>query len=329
MFITILCGIIALAGIAILVLGPKYSVRNPAWSSYGSGNEPKYLERSARWTGPVAIGVALVFFALFSWTQIGAKNVGVLTTFGKPSERTLSPGFHFTWPWQETTEIDGSVQSKEYEGDSCIYVKIGDGSRSCVTTTINWRITPENAYIVYSDYRDDDDYDNPVDAYWGKVLSKQFKAAIQSVFADYNPVAGLETIGGENKATDLSFAPDLPVYEERMREQMNERLGDDPLAEILSISMSYFSFSESTQATIDAFTKAVGETRVAAQREETAEAEARANEALSDSISNDPNVLVSKCLDILNDAMESGYALPAGFSCWGAGNSVVIPGAPK
>jgi regulator of protease activity HflC (stomatin/prohibitin superfamily) len=312
MFIAILCGIAALIAVGFLVFNPYYEDRG----------------EQLHWGRPVGVALLLVaalVFALFSWTSVGAKNVGVLTTFGKPSDRTLDPGFHWTWPWQETTEIDGSVQSREYEGDDCIYVKIGDGSRSCVTTTINWRIVPEKAHLIYSDYRDDDDYDDdPVDAYWGKVLSKQYKAAIQSAFADYNPVAQLETVsGGDQKATDLSFSPDLKFYEDRLRTEMEERLGDEPLAEIESITISYFSFSESTQETINDFIEAVGETRITAQGKETAREQAETNQILEESVNNDPLVLVARCFELI---AEGAFDPPAGFSCWnGAGNAVVVP----
>ena len=51
-------------------------------------------------------------------------------------------------------------------------------------------------------------------------------------------------------------------------------------------------------------------TRIAEQRAKTAAAEARANEILAASVSNDPNVLVSKCLDAAREARIS----PLG--CW-------------
>ena len=43
---------------------------------------------------------------------------------------------------------------------------------------------------------------------------------------------------------------------------------------------------------------------------------------LADSVTNDPNVLVSKCLDLVNE----GKSLPAGFQCWpNTDGSMVIP----
>ena len=67
----------------------------------------------------------------------------------------------------------------------------------------------------------------------------------------------------------------------------------------------------------------VAQTRIAEQGVKTAEQQEKANEALAKSVSKDPNVLVSKCLDMV----EGGkVTLPAGFSCWpSSGSAVVVP----
>lgn len=47
--------------------------------------------------------------------------------------------------------------------------------------------------------------------------------------------------------------------------------------------------------------------------------------SLSKSVSNDPNVLVSRCFDTVEEAVKADYR-PAGFSCWsGSGSAVVVP----
>ena len=108
---------------------------------------------------------------------------------------------------------------------------------------------------------------------------------------------------------------------------MKARLGDQAMAQVESITISYMQLSENTQKKLDDYVAAIGETRIAEQKQQTAAAQAEANGLLSSSVSNNPNVLVSKCLDTLAESMEKGYQLPAGFSCWpGGGTGVVIPG---
>jgi hypothetical protein len=97
---------------------------------------------------------------------------------------------------------------------------------------------------------------------------------------------------------------------------MDERLGEDPVAEIDTITISYFSFADSTQATIDNFIEAVGETRITAQGKETAREQKEINDLLAQSVSDDPNVLVAKCLNLIE---QNVFDPPAGFSCWPGG----------
>ena len=59
---------------------------------------------------------------------------------------------------------------------------------------------------------------------------------------------------------------------------------------------------------------------MAEQRAKRAEAEAKANEILAASVSNDPNVLVSKCLD----APREAHISPLGF--WP--NTTAVPTVP-
>ena len=55
---------------------------------------------------------------------------------------------------------------------------------------------------------------------------------------------------------------------------------------------------------------------------------AEANRKLSSSVSNDPNVLVSRCFDILSEMVASKEPVPAGFTCWpGGGSGIVLPSA--
>lgn len=271
---------------------------------------------------PAGLGILALVFA--STAVVEAKNVGVVTEFGRPVG-TASPGLNFKLPWQKVTEVDGTVQTDEYKGDDrCIYVRIGDGSRACVTLTNRWKIVDDQADQIYGDYRSDD----PTKSLRDAVVSTQLKAATQEVFAKYNPIAELEVVEGSNakSASELSFAPDYDAFSRAIQEAMEGRQGAE-LIEIKSITVSYVSLSESTQRTIDGFIKAVGETRIAAQDRSTALEQAKANEALSASVSNAPGVLQSRCLDAVLTAIEKGYQLPAGFNCLGSGSAVVVPSA--
>jgi regulator of protease activity HflC (stomatin/prohibitin superfamily) len=279
-----------------------------------------------RWMAAVPALLGLLLLAFSSTTIVEAKNVGVVTTFGKP-RAAFGPGLHLKAPWEKVTELDGTIQTQEYGGDGCIRVRIGDGTTACVTTTIRWRIVGEKADEIYSSYRSDD-----VNANVRKALvSTVFKAAVNQVLGGYDPTEEIRVIdpSAENAAAD--FAPDYDAMAEQVGTSMNERVSaGGALIRVETITISYLELSQTTQKKINDFQAEVANTQVALQRKATAEAQAAANKALSQSVSDDPNVLVSRCLDTLQLMVEEQQPVPAGFSCWpGGGSAVVVPQASR
>lgn len=261
---------------------------------------------------PFAIGASLVLVVIllitgfFSFTsRVEAKQVGVLTTFGKPSSETYDAGLAFHMPWQKMTQIDATTQTDEYHGDSAIQVILSDKNTAEVSAAIRWSVNRENANDVYADFRSDD----PTDSLRKAVVSTQFKSALNSVFNDYDAAA-------ENNisSSDLS---------KKVEEIMAERTNG--LVNVHSVTISYIKPDKAVQRKIDALQTQRGATKVAQEKKATAEAEAQANRILSNSVSKDPNVLVSKCLDLIADGT---LVPPAGFTCWpGGSGGVVIPSA--
>lgn len=315
MFLFILAIVALLIGLTAFAFNPRFE---------GYDGEPDKTFRI-----PIAVGTLFLVGALITLSClsfVGAKNIGIVTQFGKPVD-TGTAGVLWHAPWEGVTEIDGTVVTNEYYGDDCITGKIGDGSSACLYATIRWRINPDKADTIYGDYRDKDD--EPTEEFRKAVISTQFKAAVQNVLGAFNPVSALEVIGEDEAATaqkQLDFVPDVDQMGSDLERLMKDRLAKDNLAEIVSISVSGVQISKSTQKTIDEFIAEVGRTRIAAQNRKTSEQQALANKAISDSVNNNPAVLESRCIDALLTAIEKDYGLPAGFSCFG-GNSVVLPAA--
>lgn len=97
-----------------------------------------------------------------------------------------------------------------------------------------------------------------------------------------------------------------------------------PEIQVVSVTVSYLRLSDTTQARLNDYQAEVARTRIAQQAEQTAIAQAKANRKLANSVSNNPNVLVSRCLDIWQRIVDAGGAPPVGTSCWPGGNSGVI-----
>lgn len=282
-----------------------------------------FLQNIIRWSSLFATALAIFLVAVMCFTTVSAKNVGVAVNFGAVSEQTLSPGIQVKMPWTQVIEIDGTIQTDSYEGESCVTVTIGDGSQACATITNRWQINPKNAAGIYEQHRSDD----PTQSFKAAVVSTELKQSISEALKEYNPISQLKIVGEDADASDVSFVPDYGAFSKIIEDDMKERVARTGQAEIIGITFSHLKLSDNTQRKLDDYIAAVGETRIAMQQKETAKAQADANRELSSSVSNDPNVLVSRCFDLLKESSQAGYALPPGFSCWpGGGSGVVIPG---
>lgn len=268
--------------------------------------------------------VGLVLVALSCITTIGPKNTGVISTFGAVSSRTLDAGPALKWPWQRVTDIDGTIQTDEYVHKTELSVRLGDGQTAKVWTTNRWRINPEAANLVYQDYRSDD----PTKSFRDAVVSTQFKSAINDVLGDFNPTQSIDNVDTQNVnqlASKADFTPDYDSLSQQVEDKLASKVtkGDESLIEIVDVTISFIDYGAKTDQKINAFLGEVAKTRQALQAQATATAQAKANKILADSISRDPNVLVSRCLDLI---AEGEASLPAGFQCWpNTGGAVVLP----
>lgn len=237
---------------------------------------------------------------------VEAKQVGVVSTYGKVHEKTMSPGWNWKSPFDKVTEIDATTQTDEYKGDDAIQVRLKDGNTAEIYTTVRWSISSENASQVYSEFRSDD----PTDSLRKAMVSTQFKAASNAEFASFDPLS-LAGIDGET--------PDYKALAEGVKDRLEAET--EGLVKVRSVTVSLIKLDKRSQKHLDDYVAQVAKTRTAKEAKETAAAQAAANRELASSIAKDPNVLVNKCLDIVAEGVD----LPAGFTCMSSGTGVVIP----
>lgn len=275
----------------------------------------------ATWVA-VGLGVLTVLVAVLSTTAIvPTREIGVVTSFGRPVD-VLSNGLHLKAPWQKVNKLDGTIQTDNFTGeDRAIDVRIGNGSTAGVDATIRWRIKLDAGKELYQDYRQ---MENIRDS----LVTRELKAALNEVLGDYDPLASVKQ-GTSADGTTTSAGVDLNAFSQLVQDALAKRVGDD--VEVKSVILPIVRFDQQTQEKINAYQAEVANTRIAEQREATAKAQAQANKNLAGSVSRDPNVLVSKCLDTLEELVKAGQEVPIGFSCWpgGSGTSVVLPQARK
>lgn len=246
-------------------------------------------------------------------TIVPTREIGVVTSFGRPI-KTLPNGLHAKAPWQQVHKLDGTIQTDNHTGrESCTDIRIGNESTACIDNTIRWRIRLDAGKRLYQDYRE---LENIRDS----LVTRELKAALNAVLSDYNP---LDQIKNNAKG-----APDLNQFSREVTKELRALIGDD--VEVLSVILPIIRFDEQTQSKINAYQAEVANTRIAEQKIITNQAQAKANEALKKSVSNDPNVLVAQCMDILAEMVKKSMTIPIGFSCFpgGSATSVVVPQAP-
>lgn len=273
-----------------------------------------------RWTGRGAAASAVLGLVLLAGacvTQVTTKNVGVVTSFGRPVG-ALGNGLHLKAPWHKVTEFDAAVQTDSHKGkngdggSTCTDIRIGNQSVACVDNSVRWRIVQDSADDLYRDYRE---FDNVRDS----LVTRELDAALNEVFADYDPLAGVDVNGA-------STARSLDELSDEVTSRLREKVGQQ--VEVLSVIIPLVAFDKTTQDKINDYQAELANTRIARQKQQTADAQAEANRKLSGSVSKDPNVLVSRCFDILAEMVNAKEPVPAGFTCWpGGGTGVVLPSA--
>jgi regulator of protease activity HflC (stomatin/prohibitin superfamily) len=234
-------------------------------------------------------GLTLLVLVLGSTTIVSARNIGVVTTFGRPGG-TLTNGLHAKAPWQNVTEMNGTIQIDNHTGELA----------ANVDNSVRWRIQPAAADELFLDYRD---FENVRD----NLVTRELRAALNEVFSNFDPLSPENSEGANVQALGDDVA-------EKLRAKVGEQI------EIINVIVPLMNYDGATQDRINALNVEKANTRVAEQRAKTAAAEARANEILAASVSNDPNVLVSKCLDSAREAAIS----PLG--CWPS--TPVVPTVP-
>lgn len=282
-------GLLMLVGGLLAILG---GLTSKSWEMAGIG------------AAVLVLGLVCTFGPTI--TTVSTKNVGVETTFGKPSGE-LGNGIHLKWPWQKVTEMDAAIQTDTYAKSNCFEVRIANQQTACVYINFQWRINPNSAQELFRDYRT---FDHVRDA----LVTRRLTAVVNEQLAHYNP---LNSVAGADLPKGEKGNPTLSTIATNVNTQMKAEIGGkNGSIEVLSTIIPIITFDEQTQGRINQLQQQVALTRVALQSQKTAEAQSAANKKLAASVSNAPNVLVSHCISILETMVKNSQPVPAGFNCW-------------
>ena len=182
-----------------------------------------------------AVVIAIILFIVSCINIVPTGYTGILTTFGKVEERTISAGINFTLPWQNIVTLDNRTQKIELETSAFS----SDIQQVDLQMSINYNIDQIAARELYRTVGKN---------YFENVTYPRILENTKAVFSSYtaeNLVAQRETLS--DQIIDLT------------RSDM-EKYGIN----IVSIAIEDIDFT-------DAFTNAVEAKQVAAQNKLTAE----------------------------------------------------------
>lgn len=243
---------------------------------------------------------AVLFIILGSFTIVGTRHIGIVTSFNRPTGTTLNNGVHPKWFWQSTNEMDAAIQIDKYVGDQRIKVRLGNSSTALADASVRWEIKQDAADELFVQYKT---FDNVRI----NLVERNLQVALNEVFASFDPLA----------PQNLDVSP-LPALSTQALNLLRDKVGSQ--VEILDVSVPVIDFDDNTEGKINQLNAERANTAVAKQAQQTADAQAEANRKLSSSVSNDPNVIVANCI---SKALDKGLS-PLG--CWpGTGAMPTIP----
>jgi hypothetical protein len=295
--------------------------------SFAVSNEPakgeKVSTHETNRNGVRVLSLALWFIAGLmvlgsAYNSVGTKKVGVETSFGK-TVGYLSNGPHMTAPWIKVHSMDAAIQTDDHLGNTakgdtgCFNVRIANQQTGCAEVSMQWRINPTQVDYLYKNYRS-------FEHVKAQLVDRKLFNAVNEALATYNP---------QNDVSAGTVRNPLPRYQNAIFRLMKQKIltiDGKPLIEVLNVQLPIVHFDPETQSRINQLQQQVAQTRIAAQEQKTNAAKQRANSALAKR-SLTPEVLQSRCYDILEKMVNQHEQVPAGFSCVGPSTVGVITGS--
>ncbi len=275
-------------------------------------------------TAGVFVLVSIFTLFMSTFQTVGAKQIGVPVTFGKPSGGVLHNGWNWKNPVTEVHIFDGSLQTERYSSDKNdagdpIQVRLFTGSVASVNVTFQWRLADDNSVkTVYLNYKDPQNINL-------NLVKRSLQQSLNIAFETYNPYAALiaaQQAGQNNPGTQQVAISYTDLQATAMKVVRSELAAQGVQA--VSMTISGINYDGNTQHELDALGTAIAQTQVAIQNEKTADAQAAANRTLNASQATG-TTLQQLCIQMSQKVLEEGHSLPPGWNCTGASSTTVVP----
>lgn len=285
--------IVAVLAAAAAVIGrflPK-TVRD----SYGESHPRRWANGTA--VTLAALGLVLTLFS--SAYTVPTRNVGIETSFNKPTGEVTGAGLQWVAPWHKVEDWDAGRQSFDHKNEkTCVQVRIAGLQTACVEVLIEWSTDPEKAPEQWASYRREFKF------FVDRRVDPNFTGALNDAFGDHDPLANVDP------ATGVVKAPDTKPLAAEVLANISSRIGAD--VRVHAIVFGFIRYNDQTQKQIEAYQQKILTNKNLLQDEKNAQVQKRITDTNSKV---DP---VTRCLEIAaQHGKEPGL-------CLGGGNPVQV-----
>ena len=205
----------------------------------------------------ICIILAVIIFVASCIAIVPTGYTGILTTFGRVEDRTISAGANFIAPWQKVIKMDNRTQKVEITTSAFS----SDIQQVDLKMSVNYCIDQSTAQTLYRTVGEN---------YYETVMFPRIQENVKAVFSQYT-------------------AENLIAKRELLSEQIAENTRND----LGSYGITIVSFAVEDIDFTDAFTNAVEAKQVAAQNKLTAETE-QAQKTMEEQASAERAVIAAK-----------------------------------
>lgn len=232
----VLLAAVALFALATAVFGKADRVRRGAWATFGIG-----------------LFLSLAFIVGSCISVVPTRNVGIVTSWGKPTGRTTGAGLQWTAPWQDIDEWDASGQTYAHLGDQCVWVTIAAQRRACIPVQIEWSAKSEKAPENWAAYREVGGKTR-FEVFVERRVNPQINGSLTSIFASFDPLGSVDVTSGDAPAPDLN-----KTYKDPLIKALTTALGDEIV--VKSVAFESPRYDEPTTQAIAAYGQKILEAR--------------------------------------------------------------------
>jgi regulator of protease activity HflC (stomatin/prohibitin superfamily) len=189
-----------------------------------------------------AVGVLCVIFS--SANTVPPRNVGIVTSFNKPTGEVTGAGLKWVAPWEKVEDWDASRQTFDHKSEkTCVQVRIVGLQAACVEVQIEYQTDPKKAPEQWASYK------REFEQFQTRRVEPNLTGALNDIFANHDPLANVDDKTGVVKPVDTQSLV------EPLKANIERRIGDD--IDVLNVVFGFVRYDGKTQEQIEAFQQKV------------------------------------------------------------------------